>query len=323
MAKDRIFCVDFYPETWLIETNDLTLEQRGVYIQICALIYAKQSNIQNDAAWIARNCNCPTRTASRIILELISLDKLQIVGEQLTNRRCKKEIYLKTKRLELSNYANTMKKLNGGELKENNTLTSDSGAPLAIDSGAPPPLPSPPVVASLPPDPESRIQIEERSHTLPEQKKDFAPETDKKPARKPTGLMPKDYTIQFLEFWQAYPKNNGSKHDAFKSYHRATTNGVTTHETIIAGTHRFANYCAQRGTEERFTAHASTWLNQRRWEADYATPINGSGNHTEQRAGKGEMARRAAQQAIEEMGDAPRPRQVWESRDSDHDYSLF
>lgn len=94
--------------------------------------------------------------------------------------------------------------------------------------------------------------------------------------------IPKSYTDNFLEFWNAYPKNHGSKAEAFKAYNNAVRKG-NTHESIINGAKRFADFSSARGTEERFTPHGSTWINGRRWESDYSESITTRANGTNPR----------------------------------------
>jgi uncharacterized protein YdaU (DUF1376 family) len=72
----------------------------------------------------------------------------------------------------------------------------------------------------------------------------------------------------FDRFWQAYPRSE-NKSEAHKAFVKALKG--TDHETIIRGATAFADHCKREGTEKRFIAHASTWLNQRRWENDYSS----------------------------------------------------
>jgi uncharacterized protein YdaU (DUF1376 family) len=91
----------------------------------------------------------------------------------------------------------------------------------------------------------------------------------------------KEYTSDFLELWNIYPRKDGSKSDAFKSYQKAVKE--TAHETIIAGLKKYAE--ANRGKDVQYIAHATTWLNGKRWEAEYAS----------QPAKRGEIKRNVAE----------------------------
>lgn len=80
------------------------------------------------------------------------------------------------------------------------------------------------------------------------------------------------YSNEFSEFWKLYPPNNAGKYESLKSYNRARKE--TDHETIIRSARNYAEFCSKSGT---FIAHATTWLNQKRWEVDYTTEIINSG----------------------------------------------
>ena len=41
-------------------------------------------------------------------------------------------------------------------------------------------------------------------------------------------------------------------------------------ETLLDGARRFAADVERKGTEPGFVAHASKWLNEQRWENEYA-----------------------------------------------------
>jgi len=71
----------------------------------------------------------------------------------------------------------------------------------------------------------------------------------------------------FSEFWNLYPKKDGRK-SALQSYIKARKNG-TDKETILSGLNAYVAQCERRGTEKRYIAMASTWLNQERWDWDY------------------------------------------------------
>jgi uncharacterized protein YdaU (DUF1376 family) len=79
---------------------------------------------------------------------------------------------------------------------------------------------------------------------------------------------PAVYSSEFEEFWIAYPRHDCSKAEALKSYQSIIREGIE-HGRIITGTKEFRANVERNGTGQRFIPHASTWLNQRRWEADY------------------------------------------------------
>lgn len=76
------------------------------------------------------------------------------------------------------------------------------------------------------------------------------------------------YSQDFENFWQAYPKNNGSKLSASEKYQVAEKLGISP-AVLIAGAKRYAAQCVTDATEIHYIAHAATWLHQRRWEVSY------------------------------------------------------
>ena len=82
--------------------------------------------------------------------------------------------------------------------------------------------------------------------------------------------------MSFDTFWSIYPRKVG-KHSAFRAYQKALK--VTDHATLIAGATQYQVKCSN--TEQCYIAHASTWLNGRRWEDDRGADdsgINPKGN---------------------------------------------
>ena len=69
-------------------------------------------------------------------------------------------------------------------------------------------------------------------------------------------------TEAFDRFWSVYPRKAG-KQDAQRSFERALK--VATLDEILAGAQKYAD---DPNRVAQFTAHPSTWLNQRRWSAD-------------------------------------------------------
>lgn len=74
---------------------------------------------------------------------------------------------------------------------------------------------------------------------------------------------------EFDTFWAAYPRREGSnpKAPALQSYRRCRKRGISA-EMILDGARRYARQVA--GEPPRFTAQATTWLNQSRWEQESA-----------------------------------------------------
>ena len=71
------------------------------------------------------------------------------------------------------------------------------------------------------------------------------------------------YPSAFEEWWNAYPRNDGSKKKAFEIWARAVDRDIDERDLFLK-TCRFAQ--TVHGKDKRYIPHATTWLNQRRWE---------------------------------------------------------
>ena len=279
---DRVFRVDFYPHEWLTLTGHMTPEQRGIFIQICSLIYANRKPIPDDPAHIARVSNCSTRAARSIISQLSAQGDITIHGGFITQKRCESELNKKRTHLESSANGGRTRAENAGENIKNKDLAS-SDATFSLTSSSPPY----PIVSK---------KEESVKETL-------SGVSDVKPARKTSRKKgQEEYTPEFEEFWIEYPINNGTKAGAFEKYKTAIKQGVT-HEIIIGGARAYTAFARARGTERKYIKHGATWLHQRGWEANYADDVPGTGriNGAHDKPGKSAQARAALDQAFDEM----------------------
>jgi DNA-binding transcriptional regulator YhcF (GntR family) len=71
------------------------------------------------------------------------------------------------------------------------------------------------------------------------------------------------YPAQFNNWWNLYPNKSGSKKKAYDLWHKATDLHIDEHDLFLL-TARYAQ--SVKGTEVKYIPHATTWLNQRRWE---------------------------------------------------------
>lgn len=85
------------------------------------------------------------------------------------------------------------------------------------------------------------------------------------------------YAPDFLEWWNAYPRNDGSKAKAYEIWKRVTDREIGVRDLFLA-TCRFKT--TQHGKDKKYIPHATTWLNQRRWETvEQAQAITTNRNH--------------------------------------------
>ena len=83
------------------------------------------------------------------------------------------------------------------------------------------------------------------------------------PSNKSKGGDKNAYPAEFEEWWNLYPRKDGSKRKAFEIWKRATDRDISARELFLA-TARFKQTC--HGKDKKFIPHATTWLNQGRWE---------------------------------------------------------
>lgn len=72
-----------------------------------------------------------------------------------------------------------------------------------------------------------------------------------------------DYPESFQTWWRSYPRRDGSKAKAYDLWRKAVDSKVTD-QALLDATERFARQCKNK--DKKFIPHATTWLNQARWE---------------------------------------------------------
>ncbi|NDB02617.1 MAG: helix-turn-helix domain-containing protein [Flavobacteriaceae bacterium] len=73
----------------------------------------------------------------------------------------------------------------------------------------------------------------------------------------------KKYSQDFEDWWTIYPRNDGSKKKAHELWQRVTKKEIDV-KTLNEATFKFMK--ASIGKDKKFLPHATTWLNQGRWE---------------------------------------------------------
>ena len=110
-----IFRIDFYAKDWLLDTQKMSLEERGVFIQIVAAIYHHGGPIDNDPRWLANLCNCSVRKIKTIVDSLLSSGDISLIDDKITQRRAEIELTEARKRRE--NATKNARKLHENEPK--------------------------------------------------------------------------------------------------------------------------------------------------------------------------------------------------------------
>lgn len=81
------------------------------------------------------------------------------------------------------------------------------------------------------------------------------------------------YTPEFEKFWEAYPERAGNtaKSVAFEAYQRVVSNGLATPEQLLENVKAYRQYCNKHHLlNTPYVKLASTYLNQRAYECDWA-----------------------------------------------------
>ena len=73
----------------------------------------------------------------------------------------------------------------------------------------------------------------------------------------------KDYPDSFESWWNLYPRKDGSKRKAFQLWTKIIKEEIS-HQKLLELTNIFKSSMSE--TDMKFIPHASTWLNQRRFE---------------------------------------------------------
>ena len=71
------------------------------------------------------------------------------------------------------------------------------------------------------------------------------------------------YSDDFNNWWNLYPRKSGAKLKAYDSFLKITDK-VINFDELYSYTVKYKN--SVHGKDEKFIPHATTWLNQRRWE---------------------------------------------------------
>src|SRR5579859_7929873 len=98
-TKARRF--DLYPDEFIVGTLDLTLEERGLYMTICCLLYSRGKPIERCHADLAKKCGCSARLVATVLQRLLDKRKRYLTPDgQISNERCEQEIAKAAKRIE-------------------------------------------------------------------------------------------------------------------------------------------------------------------------------------------------------------------------------
>jgi uncharacterized protein YdaU (DUF1376 family) len=168
---NKIRYVKFYADEWLVGTMGLPVEDVGVYIQACALIYSRGGPV--DKADLQRVVRCHWRTFEACLRRLIDAGKLTLDGSMIGSKRCSRELQDALMKVasavqngskggrprkeinELEKPAGSYARANGNqelEYKDSSNLKGEELGRCAPEEAPAPTVPEPP--ETLPPAPE-------------------------------------------------------------------------------------------------------------------------------------------------------------------------
>ena len=84
--------VSFYADDWLAGTMELTAEQRGVFITLCAIYTSKQGRVPENDRWLSGMCNMSVRRWRTLKKQLIQLGKIEFIDGFLFQERAEIEL---------------------------------------------------------------------------------------------------------------------------------------------------------------------------------------------------------------------------------------
>lgn len=228
----------FYPGKWLTGTFNLSNEQRGVYIQIVAIIMDR-GDCPADYRYLGRVCNLRSHCVKRIVGELIDAGKIIESGSKLHQNRAETERELalnltETQRLKALKGWETKRLKDANRQSQPQPQPQDSESPSTVAAYSPPPEP--------------------RSHNV-------------------RPVVGRD---AFDRLWllQRMPRQKRGKDQAQKAWRAACTRAPP--DDIIARFDEFQECWERYGYEVGHVPHLSTWLSQSRWQDDLPAPRPGS-----------------------------------------------
>jgi hypothetical protein len=84
----------------------------------------------------------------------------------------------------------------------------------------------------------------------------------------PKKIVQDSIESEFDQFWKLYPRKT-KKQTARESFIKARKKNKVPYEIIEEGLYKYVRQLEHQETEVQFITHASTWLNQARWEDEY------------------------------------------------------
>jgi uncharacterized protein YdaU (DUF1376 family) len=200
--------INFSPDEWLGGTRGLSLEQEGLYIRLCALMYSIGGPLPADRGHLSQLCHCDPRKLSRVLDSLIALGKVTNFAETLTILRCEVELMSARSRADISrkNVANRWK---NKENDHTNAIASGNAnhQPLTIkEEDNPPDAPIgayPPPAGGAGPSPHPSLEKSDARRRGTRLAQDWQPDEQDRGYAFAKGLNPDEVAEIFRDYWHA------------------------------------------------------------------------------------------------------------------------
>ena len=232
---------DFYPDDWLAGTLELTLEEEGAYIRICALIYSKGQAIPGNDRWLAGMCRVSTRKWRSLRDSLITKGKITIEDGLIRQKRCEFELGKAAERSQKQAENVAKRWRNRAESELNQRFKNDEADGNSL---------------------ENKQTGDTTDYTRARGLTNHQP-----PTLKESNTVASLTARQFDEFWSIYPSrrsHSNPKKPARAKFEAALKRGAVAAD-IIRGAENYAAYVEREGTDPKYVAQAQTWINQERW----------------------------------------------------------
>lgn len=238
-------------DAYLADTTHLSTEEHGAYLLLLMAAWRSAGcRLPDDDAFLARVCRCTARVWLRIRPSVASFWLIE--GGWWSQKRLSKE-------REYVDGVRERRREAAHAKHRKNKKTPD--APAHADAPA-----SALHFTSL----SSSLRSEDTDSSLRSESRSPADET----AVEPHIAVPGETALRRVfreEFWPAYPRKIGKDKAEPKFVAKAKAVGP---QVILDGLHRYVRHWRERGTENDFIPHPTTWLSGGRWADDLSQEQN-------------------------------------------------
>jgi len=105
MSDRRIPYFDFYPTDFMHGVRGLSAQEVGVYTMVLCRIYEENGPVECNAMILATYCGMRETTFVKTLEKLVCLDKFQLSGGMISNRRAMVEISSRANKLKINSKA--------------------------------------------------------------------------------------------------------------------------------------------------------------------------------------------------------------------------